>query len=108
MGMRSIAEAARELVVPTATAKKQKPTAPTISAPPRKNPHKVVRTVSFDSCSPQSFIENSEEMFMLKNLHKSATEGRSLYLPNTKMLDFKGRMIIFIHNIVPSNDGLFH
>ncbi len=32
------------------------------------------------------------------------TEGCTLYLPSTRMLDFKRQIIIFIHNFVPSND----
>jgi hypothetical protein len=55
-------------IAPTATVEKQKPTAPTISAPPTKNLSRVVRTVSSDSCSPQSFIENTEEIYTLKKL----------------------------------------
>ena len=107
MGLRSITGVARELVPPTATATKKKPTSPTISAPPRKNPCRVVRPVSSDACSPQSFIENSEEMYMLKNLHESKTEGRSLYPPNTKMSDFKRCMVIFVHNCASSDDDSF-
>ena len=94
----SVAGAVRDHIVPTATAKKRKPTSPTISAPPRKNPRRVVRTISSDSCSPQSFIENNlEEISTLKYLHRSTMKYHTLYLPN-----FKGGTIFFVNNFVPS------
>jgi hypothetical protein len=97
--------AARELGVPTATANKWKLIAPTISAPPRKNTQRVVRTVSSsDSCSPQSFNENLEEIPTVRGLHRYSTEGYAIYPPNTKMNNFNRRIIIFVHNFVPSND----
>ena len=97
--------AARELGVPTATANKWKLIAPTISAPPRKNTQRVVRTVSSsDSCSPQSFNENLEEISTVSGYLRYSTEGYAIYPPNTKMNNFNRRIIIFVHNFVPSND----
>ncbi len=43
-------------------------------------------------------------MSMLKILHRSLTEGRTLYAPNTKTSDFKRWTIIFVHKFVSSND----
>ena len=70
--------------------------------PRRKSSH-IARTVSRDYDKGIDFAEfgRSDVSF---GILRGLNENRTLYPPNSRMSDFKGRILIFVHNFVPTDD----
>jgi hypothetical protein len=70
--------------------------------PRRKSSH-IARTVS-DDCDKvidlAEFVRTDASFGILWGLNENPT----LYPPNSRMSDFKRRILIFVHNFVPTND----
>jgi hypothetical protein len=68
----------------------------------------VARAVSPASNSaptaPQVYIRNTEEISALSGLQSHLRENRSVCPPNTRMIDFNRKILIFVHNFVPTTD----
>ena len=65
---------------------------------------KVLLVLILAPCSPILSLIFFEEISTLRGLHRSLTEGCTLFPPNTKITNFNRQIIIFVHNFVPSND----
>ena len=74
----------------------------------RKGSKKVARAVSPASISaptaPQVYIHKTEEISALRGLQSHLRSNRSVCPPNTRMTDFNRKILIFVHNFVPTTD----
>jgi len=72
---------------------------------PRRTSSRIARKVSEDynkRINLAEFIRSDVSFSILRGLNKN----RTLYPPNSRMSDFKGRILIFVHIFVPTDDVL--
>jgi hypothetical protein len=68
---------------------------------PRRKSSRIARTVS-EGVDLAEFVRSDASFSILRGLNPY--ENWTLYPPNSRMSDFKRRIIIFIHNFVPTDD----
>ena len=66
---------------------------------PRQKSSRIARTVSED-IDLAEFIRPDDSFIILRGLNVN----RILYVPNSRMSDFKRRILIFVHNFVPTDN----
>ena len=66
---------------------------------PRRKSSCVARTVS-NGIDLAEFVKSDVSFGILRGLN----ENRPLYPPNSRMSDFRRRILIFVHNFVPTDD----
>jgi hypothetical protein len=70
---------------------------------PRQKSCRIARTVSDDygkGIDLAGFVRSDVSFGILRGLN----ENRTLYPPNSRMSDFKRRILMFVHNFVPTDD----
>jgi hypothetical protein len=70
---------------------------------PRQKPSRIARTVSEDynkGVDLAGFARSNVSFGILRGLN----ENRTLYPPNSRMSDFRRRILFFVHNFVPTDD----
>jgi hypothetical protein len=66
---------------------------------PRRKSSCIARTVS-EGIDLAEFVRSDVSFGILRGLN----ENRTLYPPNSRMTDFRRRILIFVHNFVPTDD----
>jgi hypothetical protein len=66
---------------------------------PRRKSSRIARTVS-NGIDLAEFVKSDVSFGILRGLN----ENRPLYPPNSRMSDFRRRILIFVHNFVPTDD----
>ena len=70
---------------------------------PQRKSSRIARTVSEDydkGINLAEFVRSDVSFSLLRGLN----ENRTLYSPNSRMSDFRRRILIFVHNFVPTDD----